>query len=251
MLIREMVDAGLEVEYWDLKSIYFRGRPFKDVLSREYIREINSFQALKASLKGEDLTRTVFVLQVYFEWRVLSLYRLMTCWGCKTVYFPWVTHSKRDLVTRIMDKLRPAIFFQSFLNGIAKLFKKAGLIKNYDLVFVAGQLTRDAHKDCAQVVNINYQDYDRYQLAKNKSARIISGEYCVFLDEGCVHNPTVKILKMEELDPNKFYGALNRFFDVVEKKFRLKVVIAAHPGINYDRSIFGEREIYEGKTCEL
>ena len=251
LYIQEMINAGYDIEYWDLKGIYFKGHHFVDVLSKEYIREISSFQELEAFLRSEDLTKTIFVLQVYFEWRVLSLCRLMTRFGCKTVYFPLVMHSRRGLATRIIDGLRPAIFLQSILNMIAKFFKKAGLIKNYDLVFVAGQLTRDAYKNCARVVNINYLDYDRYQLAKNKSELIVSGDYCVFLDEGCVYNEDVKILDLEQLDFGKFYGLLNHFFKDIEKMFNLKVVIAAHPGINYDRSLFDGREIYEGKTCDL
>lgn len=251
LLIQDVIKAGIKVEYWDLKGIYFRNRPFKNVLSREYVREINSFQELKGRLKNEDLTVTAFVLQVNFEWRVLLLYSIIKRFGCKTVYFPWVPYAQTSLLTIILDKIRPAIFFRASLNLIARLYKKAGLIKKYDLVFAAGQLTKDAFKDHSRVVNINYQDYDYYQLTKNKTERLVTGDYCVFLDEGCVHNPNVKILKMEELDPAMFYGSLNRFFDAIEKKFNLKVVTAAHPGIDYDRTIFGGREIYEGKTCEL
>jgi len=251
LLIQDVIEAGIKVEYWDLKGIYFKDRHFENAVSREYIREVNSLEELKARLKNEDLTETVFVLQVYFGWQILSLYLIITRFGCKIVYFPWVMYARKALITRIIDKLRPIDFFRASLDLIAKLCKKAGLVKKYDLVFTAGQLTRDAFKDHGKVVNINYVDYDYYQLSKNKPERIVSGDYCVFLDEGCVHNPNVKILKMEELDPDRFYGVLNRFFDVIEKKFRLKIVIAAHPGINYDRSIFEGRETYEGKTCEL
>jgi hypothetical protein len=251
LLIEDVIKSGIKVEYWDLKGIYFRNRPFKNVLLRGYVKEINSLQEFKACLKNEDLTETVFVLQVNFEWRVLSLYFIIKHFGCKTVYFPWVPYARSSLIATIIDKFRPAIFFRASLNSIAKLIKKAGLIKKYDLVFTAGQLTRDAFKDHDRVVNINYQDYEYYQLTKNIPDRLVSGDYCVFLDEGCVHNPNVKILKMEELDPEMFYGALNRSFDTIEKKFNLKVVIAAHPGINYDKATFGGREIYEGKTCEL
>jgi hypothetical protein len=38
---------------------------------------------------------------------------------------------------------------------------------------------------------------------------------------------------------------------VFEKKFGLRVIIAAHPGISYDSNVFNEREIYMGKTGAL
>ena len=250
LLIQDMIEAGVKIECWDLKGIYFRGHHFENTISREYIREINSFQELKNHLKNEDLAETVFVLQVYFEWRVLSLYFIMNSFGCKTAHFPFV-HARRSLIVSAVDKLRPKYFSRTFLNLIARLCRKVGLIKKYDLVFATGQLTRNAFKDHKRVVHINYQDYDYYQLSKNKAKRIIAEDYCVFLDEGCVHNSNVKLLKMEELDPEKFYGALNHFFDEIEKKLNLKVVIAAHPGIHYDKSTFPGRCIYEGKACEL
>jgi hypothetical protein len=249
--IPDVIETGIKVEYWDLKNIYFKGRPFKDTILREYSRDINSFRELKEHLKKEELTNTVFVLQVYFEWRVLSLYLIMTRFGCKIVYFPWVTHARKALITRIIDKLRPIDLFRASLNLITKLCKKAGLVKKYDLVFTAGRLTRDAFKDHRRMVNINYVDYDYYQLSQNNPERIISGDYCVFLDEGCVYNEDVKILDMEQLDSGKFYGALNHFFNDIEKRFNLKVVIATHPGIKYDKNVFLGRESYEGKTCEL
>ncbi|MFA6217283.1 MAG: hypothetical protein WDL87_06505 [Candidatus Omnitrophota bacterium] len=251
LLIQDVLDAGIPVEYWDLKGIYFKGRHFKNTLSREYVKEINSFDELKVRLKNEDLKSTVFVLQVYFGWQVISLYLLMTRLRCKTVYFPWVAYAREDLTTKIIDKIRPAVFFQTFLNLIANVCKRAGLIRKYDLVFVAGRLTGDAFKDHFHVVNINYQDYDYYQLTKNMSQRVVAGEYCVFLDEGPVYNDDVSLLNMQQLDFIKFYESLNNFFSVIEKSFKVKVVIAAHPGITYEKNIFKGRLSYEGKTCEL
>ncbi len=251
LLIREMADAGFQVEYWDLKGIYFKGKDFRNVIIRKYVREIDSLGEFKVCVNAEDLTNTVFVFQVHLEWRVLSLYFIMGRFRCKTAYFPWVTHERERLITRIMDRINPAEALRTFLNLLAKLCKKAGFIKEYGLVFTAGQLTRNAYKEHRHVVNINYQDYDHYQLTKLNNERIVAGRYCVFLDEGPACNDDVEILNMQRLDFEKFYGSLNRFFDEVEKKFKLSVVIAAHPGIDYDMSVFGGRPVFKGRTCEL
>jgi hypothetical protein len=251
LLIREMIDAGIHVEYWDLKGIYFKGKDFRNVITREYVREIDSFREFNARMNGVDLTKTVFVFQVHLEWPVLSLYFMMNRFRCKTAYFPWVTHERERLITRIIDRINPAEALRTSLNLLAKLCKKAGLIKEYDLVFTAGQLTRDAYTGHRRIVNINYQDYDHYQAAKNNHARIVAGKYCVFLDEGPACNDDVEILNMQRLDFDKFYGSLNRFFDEIERRFNLAVVIAAHPGIDYDSAVFAGREVFKGKTCEL
>ncbi|MCX5712159.1 MAG: hypothetical protein NTY47_03675, partial [Candidatus Omnitrophica bacterium] len=152
---------------------------------------------------------------------------------------------------RAVTKIRSVFFFGSLLNLIARLIDKAGLIKRFDLVFTAGQITSDALRRRTRVKNINYQDYDNYMSARNNKDRLVTGNYCVFLDEGCTNYPYAKILKIKDIDPVMFYAAFNRLFDEVERKFNLRVVIAAHPDIKYDRPVFGDRNIYEGKTCEL
>lgn len=249
--IQEVIDAGFEVEYWDLSNIYFKGSAFQGTLNKDYVKQIDSLRALRDRLKHEDLKETAFVLQVFFEWRVLSLYLLISRMGCKTVNFPWVTNEKKPISKLIIDNLRPAKVLATSLDLIAKAVRKTGLVKKYDLVFTAGRLTREAFRDHALLVDINYVDYDRYQESKSKDERIVQDDYCLFLDEGCVDNPNVKFLKLEEMNPDKFYGALRRFFDHIEQSLNLKVVIAAHPGIQYDPILFGHRPVYEGKTCEL
>lgn len=250
--IQEVMSAGLEVEYWDLSPIYVKGRCFPGEIARQYVSRIDSVAALKERLGRELLKDTVFVLQVTYEWSVLPLYRLMSRLGCKTAFFAWVTHGAgTSLRLKVQDKLRPTKILRSGLNAIARVVRKMGLIKKYDLVFAAGRLTRSAYEGQCRVVDINYVDYDYYVSCSEKGDRVVEGEYCVFIDEGCVDNPTIKFRKMEEMDPEKFYGALRRLFDYVEQRFNLRVVVAGHPGIKYDQSVFGDRAVHEGKTCEL
>lgn len=251
--VQEVQSSGLAVEYWDLSPIYARGECFPGALTPEYVHSIESFTALRERLGRESLRDTVFVLQVAYEWSVLSLFSLMARLGCKTAYFAWVTHRpETSLITKVMSRWRPRTFWRSGLNAIARMVRKVGLVKEFDLVFAAGSLTRSAYEGRSRVVDINYLDYEHFISRRDEGARVVDGEYCVFIDEGCVDNPNIKFFsKLKEMDPEKFYGALRRFFDHLEKSLRLKVVIAAHPGIQYDPKVFGGREVYEGRTCEL
>ena len=231
LYIRDVIDAGFKVEYWDLSRIYFKDHQFKNTISDPYVRKIGSFQELKTCLRNEQLAETLFIVQVNFERRVIPLYFLLTRWGCKTAFFALVPQLSKGL--------------------LSKACKKIGLIKEYDLVFAVGENPRDTDQKCCQTVRINYLDYDRYQLSKNNTGRMVFGDYCVFIDEGSIFNEDVKIAKLGHLDPGLFYTELNRFFDDIEMEYKRKVVIAAHPGIKYDKEIFHGREVYEGKTCDL
>ena len=63
--------------------------------------------------------------------------------------------------------------------------------------------------------------------------------------------------KFAKVDPKIFYDSLNNFFDKLEKKFKKKVIIAAHPRANIysyfknKKSYFQNRQIYFNKTLEL
>lgn len=249
--IRQVLESGCPTEYWDLSPIYAAGRVFPGEVERNYVRRIDSFAALKERVKRESRVQTVFVLQVNYEWSTLSLYRLMARFGCKTAFFPWITHSaRRSLLRQVADRLRLAKVWRAALNVIARGIRRAGLIKRHDLIFAAGQLTRDAYEH-HRVVDINYVDYDHYLSCSQSGERTDHDAYCVFIDEGCVANPNIKFFRLEEMDPANFYRALRRFFDHVENTLGIRVIVATHPGICYDRGVFGDRAVYEGRTCEL
>ncbi len=255
LFIRELIGAGFVVEYWDLSQIYFKDFPFQHVLSHSYIRKISSWSSFKSCLRKEKFDETMFVVQVNFEWRTVSLYFLLMWFKCKTTFFCLLPQPSNDSLTSLMDKIRSALFSKKALSKSLNLFsricRKAGLTKGYDLVFTVGESEGDLGRKPSQVVHINYHDYDEYQLSKCRTERIVEGDYCVFIDEGSIFNEDVKILRMGHLDQEVFFTKLNRFFSLIEAQFGLKVVIAAHPGITYDRSIFGGRQVYEGKTCDL
>ena len=73
----------------------------------------------------------------------------------------------------------------------------------------------------------------------------------MFLDDNIVFDRDYIILKRKTVQSSTYYNELNKYFDLIENKFELKVVIAAHPKSNYNKDFFCGREVYQNKTHEL
>ncbi len=256
LLIQDVIKAGIVVEYWDLSRIYSKGVLFENEIPREFIKKYHSLGDLKDAFRKECPKEAVFIAQVNLNAQVLSLFFMLTRFQCKSVFFALLPPSLPiSFVDRVLHKIRRFSFSINLLvmveNAWVTLCRKAGFIKGYDLVFAVGQLAADAFRGQSRVVKINYTDYDQFLLTSKDTASLVTGDYCVFLDGGSIAGEDNRIAGFDFMDPEKYYGSLKRFFSDVEKKFNLKVIIAAHPGIAYDQSTFGGRAIYTGKTCAL
>ena len=94
--------------------------------------------------------------------------------------------------------------------------------------------------------------YD-FVLSKLVKKRIIDDKYIVFLDEYIINHPDFKILN-KKIDKEKlYYQELNKFFNFIEKNFKLKVVIASHPraDLEYNKIKFPKHNVFIGNTPEL
>ena len=61
------------------------------------------------------------------------------------------------------------------------------------------------------------------------------------------------IKQMIKIDKNNYKKKLNLFFELIEKKFKKEVIIAANPKSNLKKikSLFNNRKIYKNRTFEL
>jgi hypothetical protein len=111
--------------------------------------------------------------------------------------------------------------------------------------------------DATLVVPIHSFDYDRYltYLRENPpQLKQATERTCVFLDQMlATHSDFGKNVSFSPVTAAKYIPSLNRFFDMIEAKLGLKIIIAASPRSNYEATpaIFGNRTIIKDKTLEL
>jgi len=104
-----------------------------------------------------------------------------------------------------------------------------------------------------QIIWAHALDYDLY--LENRCSLTEADNYCVFLDEYLPYHPDC--LTLEDGGPSvnaeKYYSSLNKYFDQLEYKYGLPVIIAAHPRSQYDRlpDCFKGRRVIRGHSIEL
>lgn len=135
-----------------------------------------------------------------------------------------------------------------FFNFLNNLFN----IKT-NLTFVAGKEYLKSFKG-KKVVEINSWDYSRLIRSKKK-IRSYKKKIITFLDSpGPLFKSDSYLLKRKNDETaEKTYPSLNTFFRILEKKYKTKVVIAAHPKTKHKKKpkYFYGRKVVHGKSLEL
>ncbi|GGF08120.1 hypothetical protein [Flavobacterium limi] len=262
---QNLKDKNIEIEYWDLSEIYFKGI-LNNQLKDNFIFKINSFSVLESFIKRQNRLDTLFLSNITFEYRVLTLYRILSKYKCKTSFFargalPF--HVATSRIGNVFLKFQKALDINLLLvflkNKYAYFLKKSGIVKPHDLIFRAGingietiGVGSDIENKTSKIIDINSFDYDKYVKTKD-SERLLINKYCVFLDEYFPFHPDFEMLKIKTIQPKEYYENLNRFFDLLEKKFNVEVVIAAHPKADKyrEKDFFNKRKSFFNKTAEL
>lgn len=84
-----------------------------------------------------------------------------------------------------------------------------------------------------------------------KDDRLIDGDYAVFLDQYMPFHPDHIDIGIK-INADQYYGELEKLFDVIQKTYGYKIIIAAHPKADYDTNLYFEKyEKIKFKTVPL
>lgn len=104
------------------------------------------------------------------------------------------------------------------------------------------------------IVPINSRDYDTYLEYMREADQVVtSSEICVFMDEDFTNHPDYSLFGITPLNEAEYTTSMNHFFDCVEEKTGLSVVIAAHPKSRFsaENHPYGQRTFIRGNTLQL
>jgi hypothetical protein len=257
--ITEAQEHGFSVEYWDLTKIFFPDMSLTGEIDRSYVRKIDDYAAFKKMLSSNEIKRCFFVIVITLDGMVIKLHRLLTKNKCFLVFFARAglpaSYANESLLKKLVNNYRRYLTIDKmrriYLNRLAKIYQRTGLIKYYDLVFTAGSVEASRYGGRSNVVPLNHFDYDSYLRVKDRSNRTVNNEYCVFLDDNLVYDTDFRIINERTVEAAAYFKSLCAFFERLEKKHNLKVIIAAHPKAEYQGAEFRNREIIKGNTNEL
>lgn len=260
------LEQGFKVEYWDVSNIYFPEITFPQIKA-SFIVYFNCFNDFENKIAYQSKEQTLFIPMISFHSRVSKIFFLLSKYNCRTALFargmlpnPFLLYSVKSLLTKIRYAFNPKLLIAYLENRIYSWRKKMGFLKPYDLIFNESKfgiytlcgIGYEIKKKRSVIVNVNSFDYDRY-IATQNTNKIIEEKYCVFFDDYVPFHLDFAILEIKTVDPDNYYNSLNNFFKVVESKFNIEVVIAAHPKAEkyITENPFENRKIFFNKTAEL
>jgi len=243
-------ENGFDVEYWTLYPYYHPKIQYPDELSSTNYFLLKSLDDMETRLSDIDPKNALVIVEscsyIYRAcFRLLAQYNIVT-----TRIYPFSGIS--NLKMNLKGKIRRVLSSNPIPKGIDflkekvlyKLYKKKYGIPDKMIVFSSSQPRTGV---------INHPDYNNYLKIKNDKDQIVEEKYIVFIDIYFPLHPDFIIYKNKKIDkdPSTYRQSLNKFFDYVENRYKMPVIIAAHPKSLYKGDEFGNRKIIVYQTCKL
>lgn len=120
--------------------------------------------------------------------------------------------------------------------------------QRFDFIFSSFNPNKAMFK---RLIKIHHPKYNQI-ITAGQNKIDIPKDFIVYIDSFIPHHPDFKyVLKQESINPENFYSKLNVFFDELETKYKIDVVIAADPKSNYLKNPFKRRLIIKYQTESL
>lgn len=244
----DSISSKYAIEKWDLSSLYGRSNDMTEVISdRNIISSIDEFEM--------ELHRLCQIDNVVFVTNILTKKLNLIYNFLKKENVPIVNINKEGLAAWLSYRaIQKKISLEYILSTVVKncvplriLYKRIfeGRAR-YDYLLSSYNFFPE---ECHCFYKIHNIKYDEYLSARN-SENVMDGEYILFVDAALAGHPMFAKSK-NPLDEVGYIKSLNYYFDMLEEKYNLPVVISAHPKSCYNAETFHGRPIIKYKTPEL
>lgn len=243
--IDALIDAGFDVSYWDISQIIYPGLKCADELERGYSQRLFTIEELEIKCKSIS-EKDIVVPEFFFIVKNKKIWQIVTSTNAIRVKIECYGNSNPEytFVQKVIMHLRPTKAITFIKNYLFYNYCKKHSIIPYDKVITSSYLQKGDFRR-------NHPDYDDYLLNKDIKP-FVKGKYICFIDTGFGIHPDDIFYKNDKFGNNELWQTkLNAFFDFLEKKYSMPVVIAVHPKINYPVTAFAGREKIKYKTLNL
>ena len=254
--VNHCLEKGAEVEYWDL-SDYAQKCINRTILTRGNRRSecigYCDLTGLISSLRAEN---PIFVMLLTYSWLNLKPFLLLTKYRLPMIFIDMGHRPSQSagLRLRIQQLARltssPSKYLLTVVTTLlSSLIRRLSLVSKYEIMFTTDSNKDNLKKIAKRIISINLSDFEEYKRLK-KTTSLISGKYAVYLDQNFPDHPD-NINLGTKLNRITFYASLNKFFHHLEKKYKLKLIIARHPTVQDGAERFDNREEYSESTANL
>lgn len=250
--IDELISAGYNVAVWDVSQFVFPGMKVTDEITENYLEKLYTLEDLEKSLNKTNIDDTIFFVECINNWKTRKVFALLSEYKCVTIRMDMYANTTiKETLSQKLKRFLSGSFFK-IIRGKIFLIARKIYNKRHHIQFPCYYLSSSA------IVNrthaINHPDYELYKFQPHPS--VVKGEYIVFLDTYFPYHPDLK--HFYQFDSNniiacakKYHDSLNNFFSFLERKYKMPIIIAAHPKSEYTGKEFGGREIIKYQTNNL
>ncbi|CAK7004585.1 MAG: hypothetical protein PARBA_00176 [Parabacteroides sp.] len=260
--LKNLLNLGYEIEYLNVSAITTKEKGISYKVEGVKYFDIYSYKELKEYIKEQNLKNTIFIpYMIYFAktyrcFYLLSLYRCTVCYFV-TGFFPLVLDKSINQKIKMFIKKPLKVLNSVCLALFVSLLKKTLFIKSADILFYSGLMANlEEYKisNKTLICPFNSADYQRYFLSLTNSDVIFSNrKYMVFIDQYIPFHPDFNIAGYDKIDAERYFNKINSFFSLIETKYNLDIIIAAHPKAEKykQQNYFEGREVYFGQVNQL
>ena len=243
--------AGIPLEVWDLSQMLNPGLHNPDELEEApYLTKIRTKQEFETLVSLKNNSSTIFIEEVLRIWSNRHVFQQLSNYGFKTIKIEFYGNTKvtQGILSRLKNIKRNEII-PIIKNKITTL--KFKLYQRYHKIPPYPTYLLSSNSQSPERICFNHPDYEDISFKEN--VRLIDNDYIVFSDIFFPYHPDLKYFyKIHNLpDGRKYHKLMRQYFDFLEEKYGMPVIIAAHPKAEYKGDEFGNRRIIKYHTANL
>ena len=263
-------NLNIILEYWYCLFIYNIKKKQKDSVKKNK-KTISSLIQFENLIKKEKKKFNIVIVMLLNTKDInsIEIYRVIKKYNIKTVSFLWdldLTINFKDnginIIKKIIKKFNLSKNFKNFFLEITayikiRLYNKLKLIKDDEVVFYTGSQAKkylEKQKLSSKLVSINTSAVDNLLKLKNKK-KLVKRNYCVFLDSAITSRDHIDKYIYKERDMaglhKDYFNSLSNFFNIIEKKYNMRVLISRHPKNKLNLKKILKRQVFDYKSPEL
>ena len=247
---------GFETEVWDFTELInperFNNYKPPDKSYYDKCRFISSKE--KAHIEIQKRQGNILVvclinweIGTYFIFRALSKHRIP--YSIYSYNYPSFNMKRKSIQSRLLN-VTPAKLITYLFHSVPS--KYLGIRPASIALILGGEFNSQdfAVGTETKILWSHNFDYEKYLWAKYRKVKP-STKTAVFLDQFYPFHPDDIPGNLPTAD--EYYPKLCKFFDDLEKRYDLHVIIAAHPRSDYNgrEHLFGKRSVIRGNSVEL
>ncbi|WP_300704995.1 hypothetical protein [Bacteroides sp.] len=251
--IDEFINKGYKVEHCDLSPCFYINDLYNNIITSLYTYTFSTIDDFKAYLNLQVIKDTVFIVELLPIKRLEPIFKILKDYRCYCIRINVNASDMSEKSPTFMMRIKYGLWGLSTIKSLLKFtYKKCTKSCVINSVFDIYSLYISSGNNKKIDIHINQYDWDK---TNRKVDRVISVDYkyAIFCDEYFPYHPDFKEYNLDKVNAiaSMYHNQMNSYFDYIENKYHIKIVIAAHPKSNYEGNEFGDRPILKFKTMEL